>query len=123
MIKASKSLSELDCTLGNQLSDDCLFVGFVTRQKLKALVNEGYMYITPQASRKFLQGVQSFYETAVGYMKAKFPLNDDVLLHAKVVNFEKRETSQISDIEYFTEHYSNVLACSGSEQNAVLIDL
>ena len=74
--------------------------------------------VTPQASRKFLQGVRSIYEAAVRYTKAKSPLNDDVI-HVKVVNFEKWETSQISDIEYFIECYSNVLAFSGSEQNAV----
>ena len=32
------------------------------------------IYISPRASSKFLQGVQSFYEAAVGYIKAKFPL-------------------------------------------------
>ena len=117
VIKASTSLSEVDFTLGNQLSNDCIFIGFVTRQKLKTLVNEGD--ITPHASNKFLQGVRSFYEAAVEYIKAKFPLNDDVLLHARVVNFEKREASQFSDIEYFIERYSSVLGFSSSEQNAV----
>ena len=39
----------------NQLSDDCIFAGVVTKQKLRALVNEGD--ISPRASSKFLQGV------------------------------------------------------------------
>lgn len=93
------------------------FVGFVTRQKLRALENGGD--VSSQACRKFLQGVRSFYEAAVGYIKAKFPLEDDVLRHARVVKFEKRETNQFSDIEYFMEHYSDVLAFSGPEQNAL----
>lgn len=101
VIKASACLSEVDFTCANQLSDDCIFVGFVTRQKLKAQVNEGD--VSPQASTKFLKGVRSFYEAAVMYIKAKFLVSDDVLLHAKVVNFEKRTTSKYSDVEYFME--------------------
>lgn len=104
VIKASACLSEVDFTCANQLSDDCIFVGFVTRQKLKAQVNEGD--VSPQASTNFLKGVRSFYEAAVMYIKAKFPLSNDVLLHAKVVNFEKRTTSKYSDVEYFMEKYS-----------------
>lgn len=83
-------LSEVDFTVDNQLSEDCIFVGFVTRQKLRALENGD---VSSQACRKFLQGVRSFYGAAVGYIKAKFPLEDDVLRHARVVNFEKRETN------------------------------
>jgi len=71
--------------LDNQLSEDCIFVGFVTSQKLRALENGD---VSSQACRKFLQGVRSFYEAAVGYIKVQFPLEDDVLRHARVVNFE-----------------------------------
>ena len=80
VIKASTSLSEVDLAVGNQLSEDDIFVEFVTRQKLRALVNEGD--VSSRLSSKFLQGVRSFYEAAVG---AKFLLKDDILLHARVI--------------------------------------
>ena len=111
VIKASTSLSEVDLAVGNQLPEDDIFVEFVTRQKLKALVNEGD--VSSRLSSKFLQGVRSFYEAAVG---AKFLLKDDILLHARVKNFEKCENRKFSSVEYFLECYSSVLAFSDSEK-------
>ena len=81
---------------------------------MRALVNE--LDVSSQLSSKFLQGVRSFYEAAVGYILAKFPLKDDILLHARVINFEKCENSTFSSVEYFLERYTSVLAFSDSEK-------
>jgi len=85
VIRASTCLSEVDFTVDNQLSEDCIFVGFVTRQKLRALENGD---VSSQACRKFLQGVRSFYEAAVGYMKMMFfvMLGSSTLKNVKPTN-------------------------------------
>ena len=54
--------------------------------------------ISPKALVKFLQGVHGFYS----YMKAKFPLNDDVLLHARVVNFSTCDSSNFQSLMWNT---------------------
>ena len=46
---------------------------------------------------------------AVEYIISRFPLTDDVLKHAKFVDFEKRESSEFSDVEYFIGLYSKIL--------------
>lgn len=84
--------------LNNQLSDETIFVGFITRQKMRKLENEGDI---SQAAKKFIQGVRSFYEAAVQYVTDKFLLHDDDLLHARVANFLTRSTSSFPDVEFF----------------------
>ena len=39
----------------------------------------------------------------------QFPLTDDVLKHVKFVDFEKRESSEFSDVEYFIGRYRKIL--------------
>ena len=64
--------------------------------------------------------MRQFYVAAVEYVKAKLPFRDAVLVHAKFVNFEKKKgNSQFNDVEYFMEHYSNVLALSPTENDIV----
>ena len=73
---------------------------------MRALVNEGD--VNSRGSSKFLQSVHSFYEAAVGYIIAKFPLKDDILLNARVINFKKCENDKFISVESFLERYSIV---------------
>ena len=75
----------------------------MTRQKLQKLEDEGDC--SPSDRAKFLLAVWKFYVAAVEYIKAKFPLTDEVLVHSKFVNFQKRTESQFSDVEYFMRCY------------------
>ena len=63
----------------------------MTRQKLQKLEDEGDC--NPSDARKFLLAVWQFYTAAVEYIKTRFPLSDEVLIHAKFVNFERRATA------------------------------
>ena len=80
----------------------------MTRQKLQKLEREGDC--SPNDTRKFFRGVRQFYEAAVEYIIAKFPLTDELLLHARFVDFENRESAEFKNVEYFMTRYIEVLA-------------
>ena len=37
------------------------------------------------------------------------PLRDELLIHARFVNFETRETCEFKEVEYFIERYNSIL--------------
>ena len=57
---------------------------------------------------KFYAGVRRFYTKATEYIKMTYPLKDDVLLHAKFGNFEKREECDFDSVEFFVHCYSHL---------------
>ena len=107
VIKACTTLLDIDFTRVNQLSDEEIFVGFVTGQKLRTLVSEGD--IGSNVANKFYDGVRSFYEAATKYIASIFPLRDDLLVHARFVNFNNRENARFSDVKFFLDHYKSAL--------------
>lgn len=64
-------------------------------------------------------GVQKFYECAVDYIRLKFPLNDDLLMHARFVNFEERENCEFADVEYFIDRYQKVLSFNDVDMDQI----
>ena len=104
-LSAASSPKKVDY-LNNQLSDRDIFIGFITRQTLLKLVNEGDC--TPTESKKFFHGVRAFYVAATKYIIEKFPFEDDVLKCAKFVNFEKRANCTFSDVEFFMHRYQGI---------------
>ena len=81
VIKEATHLAEIDYhTKENQLTDDTLFIGFTTKQKLEKLKREGEM--SSSVEKKFFDGVRQYYEAATKYIFDKFPLNDDTLNYA-----------------------------------------
>ena len=109
-IKAAATLADVNTDIASQLSDDNIFVGFVTRQTLLKLEREGDC--SPSESRKFLLGVRRFYTAAVEYVNSRLPLKDELLVHA---NFDMRENCEFKDVEYFIERYNAILAFTSSE--------
>ena len=55
----------------NQLADSSIFVGFMTRQLLQKLFNDGDVGISAVA--KFYTAVRRFYTTSVEYVKKVYP--------------------------------------------------
>ena len=115
-IKTATTLAEVDTGIANQLSDDNIFVGFVTRQTPLKLERGDCSTLD---SRKFLLGVRQFYVAAVEYIRSRLPLRDELLIHARFVNFETRETCEFKDVEYFIERYNSVLGFTTSELDQV----
>ena len=81
----------------NQLSDSSLFIGFTTKQHLLQLERED---ITPH-QKKFFDSVRAIYSAVCEYAVSKFPWDDPVLENSTFVDFKKRETCDISAVEYF----------------------
>ena len=56
-----------------------------------------------------LVAVRSFYTTAVDYARKNLPLTDSVLENAAFVNFEAREVSFFSQVEFFVNRYNSYI--------------
>ena len=80
------------------------YVGITARQLLKKLEEEGD--ISPAKAKAFYQAVCTFYTTAADYAWKNLPLSDSVLKNAGIVNFEARETSLFTQVEFFLNRYS-----------------
>ena len=90
--------------LYNQLfsiSDDQLFVGFLTRTRLRQLLNDGD--ISQHDQSIFYRSVRTFYERAMEYALQNLPLEDELLQNAAFVNFHIRECATFQQVEYFVE--------------------
>ena len=64
--------------------------------------------IAAHLKKWFFAGVRSFYSAAIQYVVKKFPFNDDLLKHARFLNFLKRTSCCFSNVEYFTKLYKLV---------------
>jgi hypothetical protein len=98
VIKNSSLLQVNFAEKQNQLSDSSLFIGFATKQRLLQLERED---ITPHQKKQFFDSVRAFYSTVCEYAVSKFPWDDPVLQNSAFVDFKKRETCDISTVEYF----------------------
>ena len=80
-------------------ADDNLFVGFGTRMRLRKLLDQGDL--SWAQSTKFFKSARTFYVQAVEYALENFPLKDELLKNAKLVNIPSRESATISQVAYF----------------------
>ncbi len=74
----------------NQLEDKQLFIGFMTKQQITKLLNDGD--VDPRKVAEFYKAVRQFYEMATAESLAKLPLDDKLLLHARFVDFFREKS-------------------------------
>ena len=67
------------------MEDKQLFIGFMTKQQITKLLNDGD--VDPKKVAEFYEAVRQFYEMATAESLAKLPLDDELLLHARFVDF------------------------------------
>ena len=79
----------------HQRADDELFIGNSAREFLSDHQDIDRVL--------FFSKVRAFYKRALDYMLFKFPLSDDLLKHAEVVDITKRETMTFSSVKYFAQ--------------------
>lgn len=91
--------------IGLPCPDNGLYIGITTRQLLNRLEHNGE--ISPTHVKEFYQAVRGFYHTAAEYGLANLPLRDEVLRNAWIVNFEKRETALLSQVEFYVKRYKD----------------
>ena len=56
---------------------------------------------------KFYKAVHAFYVKSMDYIKETFPLNDDIIKHAKLANFQLRDGMDFSNVTFFVERCVN----------------
>jgi len=78
-------------------------MGFMTKQ----LVNKLSDTIAPRLISRFCSAVRNFYTTAVTYMIKNFPLDHQILKHAKFVNYEAALQWDVTSAEFFINRYQN----------------
>ena len=76
-------------------------IGFLTKQKVIQLRNDGY----DRKLNCFFLGVLSSFKVAVSYAKKNFPFNDPLLQNSSFLNFGMRKTSKFSQVEYFINRF------------------
>ena len=64
--------------------------------------------IAAHPEKRFFAGIRSFYSAVIQYVVKKFPFNDDLLKHARFLNFLKRSSCRFLNVEYFSKHYKLV---------------
>lgn len=57
----------------------------------------------------FYEDVENYYQTALDYMKLKFPFKDETLKHAEVADVSKRKEVTIKSVEYFAVKFKPVI--------------
>ena len=87
--------------ISNQLADDEIMIGFVTKQTLLKLKDE----VEPHEIRKFYAGVREFFVGAAAYITHKFLWGDPVLEHSCFVDFQKRKKVSFQSVEYFLSRF------------------
>lgn len=84
---ADDDITKIDTAESNQLEDDKVYIGLLTKGKLQKLLGEGD--ISSHLYCKFIQGVKAFYITVVTYALTNLPLEDEVLRHAQLLTLKE----------------------------------
>ena len=57
--------------------------------------------------KKFFSSVRGFHTSAMSYALQNLPVTDPLLRNASFLNFEIKEKSNFSEVEYFAKRYSD----------------
>ena len=74
--------------ISNQVGDDKLFIGFLTRQRLRQLGGDGFELTK---IKRFYCAVRKFYEACFYYAVKNLPLDNVVLKHSRFTDFASRK--------------------------------
>uniref|UniRef100_H3A161 HAT C-terminal dimerisation domain-containing protein n=1 Tax=Latimeria chalumnae TaxID=7897 RepID=H3A161_LATCH len=114
IIKNDVSLQDVDfANPDNQLPDESLCVGLVTKQTVYRLTNEGD--ISPATKKKFFSAVRAFYSSVTKYAFKKLPLNNEELKNATFVSFDVKEDCTFEQVEYFVDRYKHLFSLNPAE--------
>lgn len=68
-----------------------------TKTALAKLTEEGHV---ARKIQQFYTGVRSLYEKACSYARSSLPLSDPVLKSARFLNFARRESADLSEVDF-----------------------
>ena len=87
----------------NQVDNDMLCIGFITKQTINKLYKEGY--ISTRDFLKFYSRVMKFLVGAVDYLFKCCQLEEEILIHATWLIFEKWLQTNFLAAEYFVHTF------------------
>ena len=113
VIRKSENVCEVNFTLKfNQKENSELVVGAQVRKFIDAETKSEENptgRLTKSDLATFYSAVRLYCETACQYIATKFPLNDELLLHAEVVDLELRDEKTFASLAYFINRFSCLL--------------
>ena len=95
-----------------------IFIGFMTRQVLRQSLDGGD--ISNFEVKKFYKGVRQFYVKSVNYIIDTYPMTDEVLHHARFLNFDKRLSIGFDSIEFFVGRFPFLLPLAAPNEMEAL---
>ena len=95
-------------TPSNQVANEELLIGFITKQTANRLLQEGD--ITSYQFTKFYRAAREFLMRATEYLLQWCPLQDELLTSATWLNFEERLEKNFMSVEYFVHRYPDILS-------------
>ena len=81
--------------------------GGMTKFSLQRLLNQGE--ISERDYTRFLTAAREYFKAAFQYVLKKFPLNDELLKHARWINVQKRSQAKWESVEYFLSRFHSAL--------------
>ena len=78
-----------------------LFVGLLTKTRLRNLTEEGDISLAQQSN--FYKSVRAFYVCALQYAISNILLKGDLMQNPRFLNFHRREITSLSKVEYFVK--------------------
>ena len=97
----------------NQKSREELVIGSETQHFLETCRNNNSM--TSDERTEFYDAVRAYYAAAIRYIVEKFPIRDELLLHAEVVDISRRTGAKFKSIKYFTTRFPRMLATAHTD--------
>ena len=100
------NLSSIDYRC-NRVEDGEVVIGFITRQIIMKLFNEGS--IDKHSLSKFYNSVRQFFTSAMDYLSMWCPLDEEILHHAVWIDFERKLDVTFNSMEYFVGCFPSIL--------------
>ena len=97
-IKSCSLVSIYNKDVSSQVTDDELVIVYVTKQKVKKLLNDGD--ISQHKYKLFYEAARNFLVVATEYLLAWSPVQDELLCHATWIDFNCRLEKRFSSVEY-----------------------
>ena len=112
-----RSVSQLQLLcISNEVSDDKLFIGFLTRQRLRQLEDDGFELTK---IKTFYCALQKFYKACFHYAVKNLPLDDVVFRNSRFANFASTKDVSVEDVKYFIDRYSTILKFGAPEYDSL----
>lgn len=91
-----------------QVADEDLLIGYITRQKIKKLLEEGD--ISDSKYSLLFKSACEYFIRATEYLLTWFPLQDEFLMNATWIDFDHKLEKKISSVHFFVYKYPLLLS-------------